>query len=492
VVAELRKREEGVVLIAPSGVYDPKRPNDWSCEAWAVDHDSFRPRHCALLSDPNTCFVVDCASSRRKAIGRVQAMTFTTRSKDFELTKEDVVKDGGRETETSTYSWAETQVFGNHFSIPLDRLRQKFLVCGGRPRAFNDADWVHKMRLAVTNMPPHLLQSLGDFGGTASGRDGGFEGPSTLVTADPDPEAQQQEILTNTTRCQAASPVAVAFLAAAWVHHLDDAVRVANDKVAGRIFEHYQRLQFAVGADMRVLQLGTPAAPTEMSLWLPPAKIITSKQGLNQNEDFYLKVQALPETPAQAQVSRPDRASGMTADYAQAEVLRFIQLIPEEERRLLLPRYDTDFHHFFQTLDESTMQRTLVVGESFSNTIPNVDGADYKDRAFSMKSGHFDNASLNGKPLETYLRRFGLVHPQNSTGRRLQMYWTVPTSTFDSLVKHAKSGESIPRRPINGGFQNVLRECFDEWVMCAPPTLSLQNVVALANALFVPGQELAR
>ena len=106
VVAELRKREQGVVLIAPSGVYDPKRPNDWSCAAWSVDHAHFLPSHCALLSDGNTCFVVDCASSRRKAIGRVQAMTFTTRSKDFELTKEDVVKDGGTETETSTYSWA--------------------------------------------------------------------------------------------------------------------------------------------------------------------------------------------------------------------------------------------------------------------------------------------------------------------------------------------------------------------------------------------------
>ena len=304
------------------------------------------------------------------------------------------------------------------------------------------------------------------------------------MTADPDPEAQQQDILTNTTRCQAASPVAVAFLAAAWVDLLGDAVKVANVKVAGRIFEHYQRLQFAAGADMRVLQLGTPAAPTEMSLWLPPAKIITSKEGPNQNEDFYLKVQALPETPAQAQVSRPDRASDMTADYAQAEVLRFIQLIPEEERRLLLPRYDTDFHHFFQTLDESTMQRTLVVGESFSNTIPNVDGADYKDRAFSMKSGHFGNASLSGKHLNTYLRRFGLVHPENSTGRRLQLYWTVPTSNFDSLAKQAKSGKSIPRRPINGGLQEGLRECFDEWVMCTPSTLSLQNIVALANALF--------
>jgi hypothetical protein len=124
-----------------------------------------------------------------------------------------------------------------------------------------------------------------------------------------------------------------------------------------------------------------------------------------------------------------------------------------------------------------------------------VDGADYKDRAFSMKSGHFDNASLNGKPLTTYLRRFGLVHPDNSTGRRLQLYWTVPTWRFDSLAKQARSGESIPRRPINaikGEAQNVLRECFDEWVMCAPPSLSLQNVVALANALFDPGQELAR
>ena len=483
-VAELRRREQGVVLIAPSGVYDPKRPNDWSCAAWSVDHAHFLPSHCALLSDRNTCFVVDCASSRRKAIGRVQAMTFTTRSKDFELTKEDVVKDGGVETETSTYSWAETQVFGDHFGIPLGCLRQKFLVCGGRPRAFNDNHWVHKMRQAVANMPAHLLQSLGDFGGTASGKDGGFEGPSTLVTADPDPEAQQQDILTNTTRCQAASPVAVAFLAAAWVDLLGDAVKVANVKVAGRIFEHYQRLQFAAGADMRVLQLGTPAAPTEMSLWLPPAKIITSKEGPNQNEDFYLKVQALPETPAQAQVSRPDRACDMTADYAQAEFLRFIQLIPEEERRLLLPRYDTDFHHFFQTLDESTMQRTLVVGESFSNTIPNVDGADYKDRAFSMKSGHLDNASLSGKHLNTYLRRFGLVHPENSTGRRLQLYWTVPTSNFDSLAKQAKSGTPIGRRRINGGSQKVLRECFDEWVMCTPSTLSLQNIVALANAVF--------
>jgi hypothetical protein len=87
-------------------------------------------------------------------------MTFTTRSKDFELTKEDVVKDGGTETETSTYSWAETQVFGDHFSIPLDRLRRKFLVCGGRPRAFNDEKWVDKMRFAVANMPAHLLATL--------------------------------------------------------------------------------------------------------------------------------------------------------------------------------------------------------------------------------------------------------------------------------------------------------------------------------------------
>jgi hypothetical protein len=255
VVAELRKREEGVVLIAPSGVYDPKRPNDWSCAAWSVDHAHFMPSHCALLSDPNTCFVVDCASSRRKAIGRVQAMTFTTRSKDFELTKEDVVKDGGTETETSTYSWAEILVFGHHFNIPLDRLRRKFLVCGGRPRAFNDNKWVDKMRNAVQLMPATLLQTLGNFGGTEKGKNGGFEGPSSLVTADPDPEAQQLDILTNTTRCQAASPAAVAFLAAAWVNHLDDAVRVANEKVAGRIFELYQRLQFVVGGRMRVLKL---------------------------------------------------------------------------------------------------------------------------------------------------------------------------------------------------------------------------------------------
>jgi hypothetical protein len=467
------------------------------------------PFLCALLSDRNTCFVVDCASSRRKAIGRVNAMTFTTRSKDFELTKEDVVKDGGTETETSTYSWAEILVFGHHFNIPLDRLRRKFLVCGGRPRAFNDNKWVDKMRNAVQLMPATLLQTLGDFGGTAKGKDGGFEGPSSLVTADPDPEAQKVDILTNTTRCQAASPTAVAFLAAAWVNHLDDAVRVANDKVAGHIFELYQRLQFVVGGRMRVLKLG-PDPARETSLWLPPAKIIMSKDGHGQNEDFFRKMEDLPTTLEldTALATTSEVFANMTVKYAEAEVLRFIQLIPVDQRHLLLPRYESDFHQFLEPLDKAVdsalpltmpMPRTLVVAESLKNTVPNMDAADCRNRVFSMKSGAFSNGALNGTQLETYLRHFDLDRPgrdrAGKPAQRLQYYWTVPTVEFDKICGKPDEGILNPadRRPIkwskNAPRKKTaaetadLQDCFDEWLLCTP-SLSLEYVVTVANKLF--------
>ena len=189
--------------------------------------------------------------------------------------------------------------------------------------------------------------------------------------------------------------------------------------------------------------------------------------------------------------------ANMTVEYAEAEVLRFLQLISVDQRRLLLPRYESDFHQFLEPLDKAvdsalpfTMPRTLVVAESLKNTVPNMDAADCRNRVFSMKSGAFSDAALNGAHLEKYLRRFDLDRPGRSPAgepaQRLQYYWVVPAAEFDKI-----SGKPAHRRRIEWAAHKdaeaqtaALQECFDEWVLCTPSALSLEHFVAVANTLF--------
>ena len=486
VVAELRKAPV-VYLLAPSGPFDPEDPDpEWSCDAWRVAHEDFKAGGCALLFDSNTVFLIDTASTLKKPSGRVPAVTFTTRSKDRELTKEDIVKDGGRETETSTYSLAELRVLGKHLGVPPDVVERRFLVAGGRPRALFSNTWVDKMVKAVEEMPLGLLQSLGGGGDITHGTEG-FEGPSALVTADPNPEYQARNILTERTRCYAASPVALTFLSVAWARQLNSHVGLAaGSSTAGRIFEEFARSVLSWGGDFHAMRLTDTGANSGIeTLSLPPATIITSPKGESQSAAFMARWKQLPLL-ADAAVD-----PGVSFEEAAHVLLRMVSLVPPHRRAAVLPRYETDFRPLLLRGDEEpTLPRSLLVCESLDNNYPNFDAVDTVDRAYSMKSGKFHNASLKYIQLKNQLAELPVRQPgEDNDAPKLQVYWVVTKREFDGLVESQDSNSpQTTRRPLSG--KNVkdedvasLRECFDEWVMC-PPDFNTDRFSDAAEHLF--------
>ena len=446
VVVELRKTEV-VYLFEPSGVPPPSEQDDdraWSkfkCRAWVVTLRDWRDANCAALCVQDNVYLIDPNEAGKPPLHRPRAArAFVAASLNPDHVKE-WLKDGGVSRAVGVATLAEMQVVGRTLrQWSPEKVLRRFLVCGGRIRALLADDTPTRMATLVTTLAHETLWNITLYGQVNPGLDGKYEASSALVATVPEPNGIE-------TKLAAVSPYALQLLT---MYHRDLILKhtgtAPTPGAAGRIYEQYFQLSFALGGNFRVRQLVADDDNTitaEQVVTLPRSLIVPLRTGPTQAAGFVEQWAQLPTTAQLDTAANPGAVPlGRAADPKQ-HFLQSIGQLPQADRRAALPNFDIDLAAVVDiataTADDASddgddrdggdddgdgATHCLLVPDVPLDNVPIVDAADARDRAFQVTRTPLHRRKKMGlRQLEQYLNATGAT-----TARPLKLYYFVTTA----------------------------------------------------------------
>ena len=482
VVVELRKTEV-VYLFEPSGVPPPSEQDDdraWSkfkCRAWVVTLRDWRDANCAALCVQDNVYLIDPNEAGKPPLHRPRAArAFVAASLNPDHVKE-WLKDGGVSRAVGVATLAEMQVVGRTLrQWSPEKVLRRFLVCGGRIRALLADDTPTRMATLVTTLAHETLWNITLYGQVNPGLDGKYEASSALVATVPEPNGIE-------TKLAAVSPYALQLLT---MYHRDLILKhtgtAPTPGAAGRIYEQYFQLSFALGGNFRVRQLVADDDNTitaEQVVTLPRSLIVPLRTGPTQAAGFVEQWAQLPTTAQLDTAANPGAVPlGRAADPKQ-HFLQSIGQLPQADRRAALPNFDIDLAAVVDiataTADDASddgddrdggdddgdgATHCLLVPDVPLDNVPIVDAADARDRAFQVTRTPLHRRKKMGlRQLEQYLNATGAT-----TARPLKLYYFVTTEYFIAAGKDPVRRIGITSS--DGARVAALRSRFQEFMMC--------------------------
>ena len=482
VVVELRKTEV-VYLFEPAGVPPPSEQGhgrDWSkfrCRAWNCSIEKWMPSICAALHVQDNVYLIDPNEAGKPPLHRPRAArAFVAASLNPDHVKE-WLKDGGVSRAVGVATLAEMQVVGRTLrQWSSEKVLRRFLVCGGRIRALLADDTPRRMATLVTTLAHETLWNITLYGQVNPGLDGKYEASSALVATVPEPNGIK-------TKLAAVSPYALQLLT---MHHRDLILRhtgtAPTPGAAGRIYEQYFQLSFALGGNFRVRQLvddGDNTVSAEQVLTLPRSLIVPLRTGPTQAAGFVEQWAQLPTTVQLDTAANPGAVPLRRAADPKQHFLQSIGQLSEADRRAALPNFDIDLAAAVDIataaaddagddggggggggdVDDGATHCLLVPDVPLDN-VPIVDAADARDRAFQVTRTPLHRRKKMGvRQLEQYLDATGATaaHP-------LKLYYFVTTQYFSEASKNP-----VRRIGVSSGTAArvaALRSRLQEFMMC--------------------------